>query len=177
MSRYLDAATVLLMEHYELEEAQYRAKVLLDRVSQISDQPNIDAVHLACTMADQEEPWWDSEDPKVRAINQLGLTTLLLPSIGTIVEDVEAALGRELEGEDVDEKAARLSSNIPRVLAELRGEKYVDPLQDLLDQLQNMQPPTDENTDFDEDVSGTVDETQDYDCDYDCCKDGADDVA
>jgi hypothetical protein len=134
MSRYIDAAAVLLLEHYDLEEAKYRAHVLDARTS----QSPVDVVVLACTMSLEDEPWWDSDDPKVRAIRQLSINTLLLPTVEELVADTEAGLGRELPGDHIEEKMGRLAQEVPRYLAELKGEEFVDPLQELMVQLRDM---------------------------------------
>lgn len=129
--RYLQAATVLLMEHYELDVAKAKALAL----DQKSNQSPLDVVWLACTMAMAESPWWDSEDPKVRVEGQLGTQALLLPSMEALVGDVEEALGRELAGDTLEEKAQYLQGNSGRVLAEMKGEEYVDPLEGLMNML------------------------------------------
>lgn len=149
--RYIDAAAILLLRHYDMEEAKFRAHRLAAREM----AGPIDVVVLACSMAMESEPWWDSADPKVRAIHQLSINTLLLESLDALVSDVEAALGRELPGADIAEKTGRLSNNVPRILAELKGEEYVDPLQSLLAMLHGAKVPEDEeDTDVDADFEG-----------------------
>lgn len=150
-SRHLDAATVLLLEHYDMEQAQRVAADLEQKVQAAGGGPT-DVVHLAATMYEQAEPWWDSEDAKVRAIHQLQMRTLLLPSIEALVEDVEAGLGRELAGESTDDKIKELSFHAGQILAELQGEEYVDPLQTLLAQLKGMMPPPEDVIDVEGEV-------------------------
>lgn len=129
-TQYMSAAALLLMRHYDMEEARKRVVDLNKR----TEGSVMDVMILATAMSMSEEPWWDSEDPKVRASTQLEHTMLILPSLEGFVNDVEEALGREV-GENLQDKLNNITANAPRFVAEIRGETYVDPLEGLMKML------------------------------------------
>ena len=137
MERFILAAAILLQNHYTKKKAMDKARNIADtwRLPDGEIDPTA-LITVATTMSLSEEPWWDHDDPMVRAITQLETDTLVVGTIARFVEDVEEALGRSL-GEDTNAKAEALFTDRYQILAELRGEEIPDkdPLSSLLSQL------------------------------------------
>ncbi len=148
MERFILAAQTLLQRHYTEDEALERAKALTERwrLDETEEMDPEALVISSLVMSMAEEPWWDSEDVKVRAINQLENDTLLLPSMEAFAADVEAALGRPL-GEDQTEREQTLNAKRYHILAELKGEPPPppNPLETMLALLQGSMGELGEN--------------------------------
>lgn len=142
-NRFIDMASVGLRQHYDMEQAHSLAtrlynthrEKLAEHNEGITDKEADFAA--GCYVVDQalgrmneDTAWWDSEDPKVIAENQLERDFLFM-YLPDLLVHVEAALGRPVIGEagecSEEERLSYMGQNRDRLLAEVRGEEYVEP--------------------------------------------------
>jgi len=134
MSRYVEAAKILLKGHYP-ETAEEVSREVAERWEQ--DPESI--IHVALAMSLEEEPWWDDPSPSIRSAKQLGCDVMLLPSLESLLADVETALGKPLADTD-DARKEALFTQRAQIISELTGEPLPpqNPMESLIAKLQGM---------------------------------------
>ena len=122
LSPYEQAAIVLLQNHYSEDDAAMWVEKLWEKW----EKDPMALMTVATVMALQPDPWWESPDPLVRAIQQLECETMLLESFEALMLDVETCLERSLGATD-EERQQTLFMKRDHLLCELKGEPPPEP--------------------------------------------------